>query len=82
MFYTPTVVCGTMFGHRVFRHRLFLSSDKLQLHLSCARKGKHVGSRVHSKDQSRRSNMHCSYSWNRAFQGSTDDLHFAMGFEP
>eukprot|EP00965_Chrysotila_dentata_P042893 1424379-Pleurochrysis_carterae.AAC.1 len=53
MFYAPTVLCGTMFGHRVFRHRLFLSSDKLQLHLSCAHVGKHVGSRGHSQDQTK-----------------------------
>eukprot|EP00965_Chrysotila_dentata_P257845 6213024-Pleurochrysis_carterae.AAC.2 len=33
MFYAPTVLCGTMFGHRVFCHRLFLSSDKLQLYI-------------------------------------------------
>eukprot|EP00965_Chrysotila_dentata_P126993 4200916-Pleurochrysis_carterae.AAC.1 len=26
--------------------------------------------------------MHGPYSWHRAFRGSTDDLHFAMGFEP
>eukprot|EP00965_Chrysotila_dentata_P153491 5073127-Pleurochrysis_carterae.AAC.1 len=78
MFYTPTVLCGTMFGHRVFCHRLLFSSDQLQLHLNCAHAGKHVGSRGHSKYQSRPSNMYGPYSWHRAFRGSTDDLHFAM----
>eukprot|EP00965_Chrysotila_dentata_P088507 2922451-Pleurochrysis_carterae.AAC.1 len=26
--------------------------------------------------------MYGPYSWHRAFRGSTDYLHFAMGFEP
>eukprot|EP00965_Chrysotila_dentata_P147074 4855951-Pleurochrysis_carterae.AAC.3 len=82
MFYAPTVLCGTMYGHSDFRHRLFLSSDKLQLHLSCVHEGKHVGSRGHSKDKSHPSNMYGPYSWHRAFRGSTGDLHFAVGFEP
>eukprot|EP00965_Chrysotila_dentata_P240184 6203566-Pleurochrysis_carterae.AAC.3 len=29
IFYAPTMLCGTMFGHCVLRHRLFLSSKKL-----------------------------------------------------
>eukprot|EP00965_Chrysotila_dentata_P136808 4524673-Pleurochrysis_carterae.AAC.1 len=82
MFYAPTVLCGTMFGHHVFRHRLFLSSDKLQLHLSCTHDGKHVESRGRSQDQTRPANMHGPYSWRRAYRGSTDDSHFAMGYEP
>eukprot|EP00965_Chrysotila_dentata_P192262 6175070-Pleurochrysis_carterae.AAC.1 len=58
MFYAPTLLCGTMFVHGVFRHLLFLSSDNLQLQLSCAYEGKHAGSRGHSKDRMRPSNMH------------------------
>eukprot|EP00965_Chrysotila_dentata_P024119 799418-Pleurochrysis_carterae.AAC.1 len=84
MIYAPAVLCGTMFGLRVLRHRLFLSSDKLQLlHLSCTHDGKHVGSHGHSQDQQTRpANMYGPYSWRRAYGGSTDGLHFAMGYEP
>eukprot|EP00965_Chrysotila_dentata_P160556 5300661-Pleurochrysis_carterae.AAC.3 len=71
MLCAPTVLCGTMFGHRRFRHRLFLSSDKLQFQLSCAHEGKHAGSRGHSKDQTFISNMYGPYRWHRAFRGST-----------
>eukprot|EP00965_Chrysotila_dentata_P188584 6172832-Pleurochrysis_carterae.AAC.1 len=39
----------------------------------------HVG---HSQDQTRCANMYGPYSLHLALRGSTDDLHFAMGYEP
>ena len=42
--YPITTLCGTMFGLRVFRHRLFLTDAPLQHEMQCSHEGKGVGS--------------------------------------
>eukprot|EP00965_Chrysotila_dentata_P198689 6178956-Pleurochrysis_carterae.AAC.1 len=80
--YPQVRLCGTMFGHRVFRHRLFMCSDEISMALSCNHEGKHLGSRGHALADRRETNMYGPYSWHRSSRGKPDELHWAMGFDP
>ena len=92
--WTPhtTTLCGTMFGHQVFRHRTIASSDPIHFGLRCSHEGKGVGDRGTARkkaDGSDRyasydgpSNMYGPYSWARSGGGSLAQLTEAMGFEP
>ena len=85
-----STLCGTMFGLRVFRHRLFVTDTPLSLELRCSHEGKGVGTRginrtgLNSKDYAddALSNMYGPYSWYQPSRGTRDDLHLAMGMEP
>ena len=87
---TYGLLCGTMFGLRVFRHRLFLTSAPLMVELPCSHEGKGVGKRGINRtglNQPRYaegaiSNMFAPYSWYQPSRGTRDELHLAMGFEP
>eukprot|EP00965_Chrysotila_dentata_P254994 6212065-Pleurochrysis_carterae.AAC.1 len=57
-------------------------SDEVSMALSCNHEGKHLGSRGHALSDQRETNMYGPYSWHRSSRGKTDELHWAMGFDP
>ena len=84
-------LCGTMMGHRVFRHRVFYCNYAASAGLSCHHEGKVLGSRgVHlSKERDRgrwahlpTPNMYGVYSRPYEVRGSADEWHGAIGFPP
>ena len=85
-----STLCGTMFGLRVFRHRLFITSAPLAVELTCSHEGKGVGKRginrtgLEAPDypEDALSNMYAPYSWYQPTRGTRDELHLAMGMEP
>ena len=84
------VLCGTMFGLRVFRHRIFITDEPLDVELRCSHRGKVLGNRglnrtgLSSSDRHSIAspNMYAPYSWYSRSRGSMDELHLAMGLEP
>ena len=84
-------LCGTMMGHRVFRHRTFYCNYDADDELSHSHTGRWVGDRgVHhaEKDHSARfghvpaPNMYGVYSQLSPGRGSTAEWHGALGFNP
>ena len=81
-----------MFGHRVFRHRIFGLSDPMICGLQCQHEGKAIGHRgvarkdAYGKDRWREysgpSNMFGPYSWQSGLRGSLEQLTTAMGHTP
>eukprot|EP00965_Chrysotila_dentata_P229149 6197012-Pleurochrysis_carterae.AAC.1 len=67
--YPQVQLCGTMLGHRVFFHRLFMCSDEVSLAVTCNHDGKHIGSRGHALTDRRETNMYGPYSWHRSSIG-------------
>ena len=84
------LLCGTMFGHRVFRHRLILSDAPLSIELQCDHRGKSVGTRGLNRvglpgnpdAPAGPSNMFGPYSRRDPKRGSLDEILDAMGYEP
>ena len=77
--------CGTMYGHKVFRHRVVAFSHPVEPALACSHQGKYVGGNAPCYDHGQRvptreANMYAPYSRRSARHGSMDDLHDAMGF--
>ena len=85
-----SLLCGTMFGLRVFRHRLFVTDSPLSVELQCSHEGKGVGKRginhtgltPRVRAEGALSNMYAPYSWYQPARGTRDELHLAMGLEP
>ena len=85
-----SLLCGTMFGLRVFRHRLFITEPRpLEVELICNHNGKAVGSNSINRtglstdySEDALSNMRGPYSWYHPSRGTRDELHHAMGMEP
>ena len=77
-------LCGTMFGHRVFRHRLIRSDSEIVIGLSCQHNGKTLGRRslMESSARDEESNMFGAYSWQSTRRGSVEEITKAMGFTP
>ena len=76
-------LCGTMFGHRVFRHRLFRSDHDVTISLECNHDGKHLGTRsLMERPGVPDGNMYGAYSWRTTRRGTTQALLSALGFEP
>ena len=81
-----------MFGHRVFRHRIFGLSDPMICGLQCQHEGKAIGHRgvarkdAQGKDRwqtySGPSNMFGPYSWQSGLRGSLEQMTTAMGHAP
>ena len=85
----PTVLelCGTMMGHRVFRHRLFYCNYEAEADLPHSHEGKWVGSHGVSFAANHataaevdRSNMWGVYSRRSNERGTDPEWHGAMGF--
>ena len=84
------LLCGTMFGLKVFRHRVFITDRPLMVELGCSHEGKGVGRRGINRTglgapdypEDALSNMYAPYSWYQPTRGTRDELHRAMGFEP
>ena len=84
-----TTLCGTMFGHAVFRHRSIIFSDFAPHSLRCNHEGKVVGDKglepnpsTPGASSSKPGNMYAPYSWQSTSRGTLDELHHAMGFAP
>ena len=84
-----TRLCGTMMGHRVFRHRVFYCNYHAITDLKCNHRGKWVGSHgVHHTaarnapkfDHLPEPNMYGVYSKPYASRGTSAEWHQAMGF--
>ena len=84
-------LCGTMFGHRVFCHRVIGLSDGVTFDLCCHHRDKGVGlrevGRINKQGEDRRArydgptNMYGPYSWPHSTRGSLAEVIEAMGFE-
>ena len=79
------MLCGTMYGHRVFRHRLVAFSHPVEQTRFCKHTGKYVGDNAPCYNYAlgnptRTPNMYTPYSRRSARHGSMDELHDAMGF--
>ena len=80
---TIVTLCGTMFGHHVFRHRPIRSDHDISTGLSCNHEGKHLGNRgLMQRDTAVEGNMYGAYSWRLSRRGTTEQIAQAMGFEP
>ena len=85
-----SMLCGTMFGLKVFRHRLFITDTPLEVELECSHEGKGVGARGINRTglsspqypPDALANMYAPYSWYQPSRGTKDELHEAMGMEP
>ena len=85
-------LCGTMFGHHVFRHRVFYCNYSPELRMKCNHTGKVVGARgvrfvpkgqveahyAHLPDP----NMYGVYSRPYHGRGTADEWHGAIGATP
>ena len=83
----PTVVlCGTMMGHNVFRHRAFYCNYPATANLPHSHVGKLVGSRgmrvVKDQFEGRESNMWAPYSRRYEGRGTALEWHGALGHVP
>ena len=91
-FVDPTIpqvlLCGTMMGHHVFRHRVFYNNYDAQVDLPHDHTGKHLGARGvrgfdwHNGDKYTcmpDPNMYGVYSRPYAARGSADEWHAALG---
>jgi hypothetical protein len=78
-------LCGTQFGHRVFRHRLIASNVPLVSEGTCRHEGKTVGSNgLNRKNRPKTEvppNMYGLYSRYQKSRGTMEELHQAMGFD-
>ena len=80
---SSTLLCGTMMGHRVFRHRVIYTSYPLTCTLHHSHEDKRVGSRgmrrnpVSSDEEP--PNMYGVYSRRYEGRGSYDEWHAALG---
>ena len=85
-----TVLCGTMMGHRVFRHRVFYCNYALSAPQRHDHAGKYVSSRgVRGNAEFNRRfhhlpepNMYGIYSRPYAARGNTNEWHGALGASP
>ena len=85
-------LCGTMFGHQVFRHRTIYCSYLIQQRFNCKHDGKIVGSRgarFVPKDQVQEHyshlpdpNMYGVYSKPYQGRGTIHEWHGALGYAP
>ena len=80
-----TLLCGTMMGHRVFRHRIFLGNYEVQNDLPHDHRGKKVGSRGLRLEDGMDvgpPNMYGVYSSRSRHRGSHDEWEGALGSLP
>eukprot|EP00965_Chrysotila_dentata_P220891 6192056-Pleurochrysis_carterae.AAC.2 len=84
MFYAPTVLCGTVFWHCVFRQRLFQSSGKLQRYISVALRKADMWDHVFIPRVrlALQPFMAPAAGIMPLTRGSAAALHFAIGIEP
>ena len=84
-------LCGTMMGHRVFRHRIIYSNADLTPEMEHSHEGKIVGTngaRINKIIDHYKfhhlppPNMYGVYSWRWNDRGTNDDWHGAMGYPP
>ena len=82
----PTVLlCGTMMGHYVIRHRLFYCNFPVECKLPHEHSGKVVGSRGMNRSPTKEGeipNMYGVYSRRYEGRGSYDEWHGALGHTP
>ena len=78
-----TLLCGTMMGHRVFRHRLFYSNYALSPPVNHDHSGKTLGDRhVASTVARQEPNMYGVYTKPYTSRGSPSEWHGALGALP
>ena len=78
-----TLLCGTMMGHRVFRHRLFYSNYALSPPVNHDHAGKTLGDRhVASTVARQEPNMYGVYTKPYTSRGSPSEWHGALGALP